>query len=268
VKRLLSVVGFAVMLGGAGPHAQTAPPNNAGVSFGHVHLLVKDLAANRKFWTTIGAVPGTALGTNEVMKIPNMLVLYRAAAANGGSAGSIVNHIGLKVPNTQDALARWKTAGLRTEPGSRPQQMYVFTPDDVRVEVLEDQTLKVPVAGDHIHFFVPEAQIAEVQAWYVKMFGATAGKRNNTIDVANLPGDVALSFGKSADGTAGARTQGRSLDHIGFEIVNLEAFCRKLEQAGVKFDRPYQKSPTGLLVANITDPWGTYIELSEGLNKP
>ena len=137
----------------------------------------------------------------------------------------------------------------------------------MRVEVLEDPTLKVPLAGDHIHFFVPEAKIAEIQSWYAKMFGAATGKRNNTIDVADLPGDVALSFGRSAGGAAGMPTQGRSLDHIGFEVVNLEAFCQKLEQAGITFDRAYQKSPTGLLVANITDPWGTYIELSEGLNK-
>ena len=34
---------------------------------------------------------------------------------------------------------------------------------------------------------------------------------------------------------------------------------------GVKFDRPYSKLPSGLGVAFITDPWGTYIELNEGL---
>ena len=32
-----------------------------------------------------------------------------------------------------------------------------------------------------------------------------------------------------------APTKGRSLDHIGFEVKNLEAFCKKLEAAGVTF---------------------------------
>ena len=43
------------------------------------------------------------------------------------------------------------------------------------------------------------------------------------------------------------------------------AFCAKLAASGVKFDVPYRKSPTGLGVAFFTDPWGTYVELTEGL---
>jgi hypothetical protein len=64
-----------------------------------------------------------------------------------------------------------------------------------------------------------------------------------------------------------AATKGRALDHIGFEVKNLEQFCKDLEAQGVKFDRPYQRVATspGLAVAFFTDPWGTYIELTENL---
>jgi extradiol dioxygenase family protein len=55
------------------------------------------------------------------------------------------------------------------------------------------------------------------------------------------------------------------LDHIGFEVKDLQAFCRKLETAGVKFDAPYSKDPSGFARAMLTDPWGTSIELTEGL---
>jgi catechol 2,3-dioxygenase-like lactoylglutathione lyase family enzyme len=55
------------------------------------------------------------------------------------------------------------------------------------------------------------------------------------------------------------------LDHIGFEVTNLEAFCKALEAKGVRFDRPYGKLPSGFGLAFLTDPWGTYIELTEGL---
>jgi len=45
------------------------------------------------------------------------------------------------------------------------------------------------------------------------------------------------------------------MDHIGFEVRNLEAYCKKLEAAGVKFDRGYTKLPAlGLDVAFFTDP--------------
>jgi extradiol dioxygenase family protein len=58
------------------------------------------------------------------------------------------------------------------------------------------------------------------------------------------------------------------LDHIGFEVQDLEAFTKKLEAAGVKFDVSYRKIPAlGLSLAFLTDPWGTYIELTEGLDK-
>jgi hypothetical protein len=51
-------------------------------------------------------------------------------------------------------------------------------------------------------------------------------------------------------------------------VRNLEAFTKKLEAAGVKFDVPYRTIPSlGLSLAFLTDPWGTYIELTEGLNK-
>ena len=48
----------------------------------------------------------------------------------------------------------------------------------------------------------------------------------------------------------------------------LEAFCKKLEASGVKFEIPYRKVPSlGLSIAFLTDPWGTRIELTEGLGK-
>jgi hypothetical protein len=63
-------------------------------------------------------------------------------------------------------------------------------------------------------------------------------------------------------------TKGRTLDHIGFEVRNLEAFCKSLEASGVKLDSPYRKIPNlGIAVAFLTDPQGVYIELSEGLDK-
>ena len=60
-------------------------------------------------------------------------------------------------------------------------------------------------------------------------------------------------------------TRGRRLDHIGFEIEGLDAFCKALEAQGVEFDRPYSTLPSGFGLAFLTDPWGTYIELTEGL---
>ena len=61
-------------------------------------------------------------------------------------------------------------------------------------------------------------------------------------------------------------TTGRAIDHIGFEVKNLEAFTKKLEAQGIKLDRPYTKVPQlGIAIAFMKDPWGTNIEMTEGL---
>jgi hypothetical protein len=92
------------------------------------------------------------------------------------------------------------------------------------------------------------------------MFGGVGGKRSN-YDAVDLPG-INLNF--SGDRMS-APMKGRTLEHVGFEITGLEAFYKRLQAMGVKFDAPYRKDPDGVATATLTDPWGTFIELTEGL---
>ena len=64
-------------------------------------------------------------------------------------------------------------------------------------------------------------------------------------------------------------TAGRVYDHVGFEVKNLEEFCRKLDAKGIKLTAPYARVPgmNNMAHAFITDPWGVSIELTEGLEK-
>jgi catechol 2,3-dioxygenase-like lactoylglutathione lyase family enzyme len=65
-----------------------------------------------------------------------------------------------------------------------------------------------------------------------------------------------------------AGSKGRVLDHIGFEVKDLKAFTERLAADGQKLDVPLTDATArmGLKIAFITDPNGTYIELTEGLN--
>ena len=107
--------------------------------------------------------------------------------------------------------------------------------------------------------------VEETRGWYAKMFGGVPGKRG-TSETATIPG-VELAFAAlPANAGTLAGTKGRALDHIGFEVRDLEAFTHKLEAKGIKFDMPYRKvEKLGIAIAFFTDPWGTYIELTEGL---
>lgn len=230
---------------------------------GHLHLNAKDPDAQRKFWIDFMGGGSARLGNLEIYRFPDVLVMVRKADVAGGSEGSTVNHLGFKVRDLDDYVRRARGAGVRIaseNPSTR--QAFVMAPEDVKVELTEDKALSVPIAHHHVHFF--NASDLDAKAWYVKTFAAKPGRRGR-FEAADLPG-VNLSFSKSETPVVG--TKGRGVDHIGFEINDLEAFCKKIEGTGVKFDVPYRKVPAlGIAIAFFTDPWGTYIELTEGLNK-
>ena len=259
-RHVACALGILVLCSAPGAEAQLVDPGTVGVAMGHLHLTVPDLEAGRRFWHAFG---GTSVmnGRLELIQVPGTFVLLREADPTGGSAGSTVNHIGFQVRDIAAATARWQAAGLNVEVGGRPDQAFLAAPGPVRVEILEDRSLAVPLRMHHIHFFT--AAPAEVQAWYAEHFGAAPGKRGNFAS-AGLPG-VDLLF-SPFEGTS-APTRGRGLDHIGFEVRDLEQFCRQLEAAGLTFDRPYGLFPgfDKLAIAFLTDPWGTYIELTENL---
>jgi catechol 2,3-dioxygenase-like lactoylglutathione lyase family enzyme len=180
---------------------------------------------------------------------------------NGGTPGSVVNHVGFMVDNVQKRVAEWKAKGVTVLPGAnnRQDQAYVVTPDGVRIEILEDKTQTVPIRNEHIHFALTEAEIPKAQAWYVKTFGGKAATRNGQ-PVVDLPG-VELRFAK-VDAKQGP-TRGRVLDHIGFDVKDHAAFVKKIEAEGIKLDDMPRKVPNGSTIVYITDPWGTRIEIIE-----
>jgi len=242
--------------------AQLAAPNPAGVSMGHLHIRTPDVAAHRKLWIdALGGAPGK-FASMETAKFPGMVVLYEKGGPSTGTVGSVVNHVGFHVKDLKATLAKVRASGIRVETESATGA-FIIGPDEVRIELLENTALAAPVAFHHVHFF--DTATLATQAWYAKLFDAKPGRRAN-FDAADLPG-VNLTFTESPTG-ATAGTKGRTLDHIGFEVRGLEAFVKKLEAQGVKFDQTYTNIPDlGVAIAYLTDPFGTYVELTEGLNK-
>jgi catechol 2,3-dioxygenase-like lactoylglutathione lyase family enzyme len=141
---------------------------------------------------------------------------------------------------------------------------YAVGPDGIKVELLEMRAQEQPIVSHHIHFFGPDA--AAVRAWYMDVFGAVERPGNiNGIIGADLPG-LGLNFSTASSPAAG--TAGRVLDHIGFEVENLKDFTARLEARGITLNVAYREvEALGLAIAFVTDPWGTSIELTEGLDK-
>jgi catechol 2,3-dioxygenase-like lactoylglutathione lyase family enzyme len=267
MKRSVFALALAASLAAGAAWAQPYTPNERGVTMGHWHLNSADVEANKKIFAAMGGNAVKA-GDFEVVRFPGVVVMLHlrapAAPSTGGTDGTVVNHVGFIVQNVQEQVAKWKAAGVPVQPGNnnRLDQAWVITPDGLRVEILENKNQSVPIRHEHVHFFLPESALAESQAWYAKIFGAKPGLRNEA-PVADLPG-TQLRFAKSATPTI--TTKGRVLDHIGFDVKDLQAFIKTLEANGIKLDRPYTKTDNGGALAFITDPWGTYIELNERPN--
>jgi catechol 2,3-dioxygenase-like lactoylglutathione lyase family enzyme len=216
-----------------------------------------------------------------LIEFPNVVVILSAGEPQGGTEGAVLNHVAFRV----ESLAALEARGFEMHYNDAyPGIASVYTPEGERIELFDDREatnigfeaadgasveqsgrhnapLSAPVVTHHIHFYVPESEVTAARDWYVRNFGAVPGKRWR-YDAADLPG-MNLNFSSTVESLA--PTRGRMLDHIGFEVVDLEAFCRALEARGVVFDRPYTRLPSGLALAFLTDPWGVYIELTEGL---
>ena len=265
--------------------AQLIAAKDGPVVNGHHHLNVANVDAAKRFWVDAlgGVVTRFGKENREIIKFPNALILMREQKPTGGSKGSTVDHIAFSVSSLRPVVDRIKKGGFRMitaaeAPPNVPVKddigvvdggpvsgiAYALSPDDVKVELVEMKAQSQPITSHHIHFFGAQK---EMHAWYMKTFGAAeAASANPAAFVsASLPGR-GLTFSPAK--TPGAGTQGRAVDHIGFEVKNLEAFTKKLEAQGVKLAVPYRQVPAlGIAIAFITDPWGTYIELTEGLDK-
>jgi catechol 2,3-dioxygenase-like lactoylglutathione lyase family enzyme len=244
---------------------------------GH-HLNVTSIAEHKRFW--IDALGGTpsGLGNADQIRLSNVLILLREQKPTGGTKGTTVNHIAFQVPGVRTVVEKLRAAGypiVTKDETTNPEKdgvafvanqndyiAFVMAPDDTKVELVENRQMSAPISFHHVHYFTPD--VNAMRDWYVRTFGARPGKRGS-FETADLAG-VNLTFALSSDRVIG--TKGRVLDHIGFDVHDLESFCRKLESTGVRFDRPYTKlADRNMATAFIEDPWGTYIELTEGLDK-
>jgi hypothetical protein len=303
MKNLISILSFVVLLPSPRSQAQLYARNEAGVTVGAVHTIVRDAEATRKFWALFGGVPLKIEGI-EVMKLPGLFIFMHPGEPSGPSRGAIVDHIGVNSPDPYDLIKRLVAAGVKTDsvnpetmrdpswtPSHRQQSWtHVYSPDGLRVEIETNPCAFVP-AGSRIsredpcpeliigsaqhgdpaapigagllHFDLKDkAEVDGFHAFYAKYFGAKMVQSAGTHF--EIPG-AKLIVEISPEGPR-ASNKGRALDSIGFEVKNLEEFCKKLEAAGVKFDQPYSKTRyQSFAHAAFTDPWGTPVQLTEGL---
>jgi catechol 2,3-dioxygenase-like lactoylglutathione lyase family enzyme len=288
---VLSLCAFALATApGSRISAQLLSNPDAPVRIGHYHLNVTSVDAHKKFW--VDTLGGTAMKFQglDVVKFPDALLFLRVQKPTGPTRGTAFDHIGFAVPNVPATAMKLAAAGYQETTGREPAPgtpppaasgtsavygrfAYFIGPDGAKIELVTAAAPNAPpIVAHHIHFI--NKQYVEMQQWYMKAFDATlrAGQTEFFIG-ADLP-EVGYSLNffrwEGDQSITHVPTAGRVVDHIGFEVKNLEAFCKALETKGIKLERPYtKKTPAmnGIATAMIIDPWGVSIELTEGLDK-
>jgi catechol 2,3-dioxygenase-like lactoylglutathione lyase family enzyme len=258
---------------------------DAPVVVGHYHLNVTSVEEHKKFWVdTLGGTPmkfGTA-GV-DLIRFPGVFLFLRKQPPTGPTHGTTLDHIGFAVPDvpkmTTKVVANGYGLTVGREPGpgdtaSPPTAgnygkfSYIVGPDGVKVElVTNDAKDAPPIMHHHVHFV--NTEFVQMQQWYMKALDATLRPGQTDFFIgADLPGvGYMLNFFSWLPAQALVGTTGRAIDHIGFEVRGLPEFLQRLDAKGIKLREPYRRVPElgNVGVAALTDPWGTSIELTEGL---
>ena len=256
----------------------------APVIVGHYHLNVTSIPEHRRFWVDTLGGKAVKIGSVEAIEFPDIYLLLHEQAPTGPTRGTTFDHIGFAVPDvpalTTKVVANGYALTVGREPapgetaspptaGNYGRFSYLVGPDGVKVELVTNMAADAPpITHHHVHFV--NRPFVEMQQWYMKAFNATLREGQTDFFIgADLPGvGYMLNFFSwlPAEGVVG--TAGRAVDHVGFEVRNLSAFCAELQAKGIALATPLRRDEAlGVSVATIVDPWGTVIELTEGLRR-
>lgn len=259
--------------------------DEAPVIVGHYHLNVTSVEAHKRFWVDTLGGRAFELGPEgvDVIEFPDVFLILHEQTPTGPTRGTTFDHIGFAVPDVPAMTEKVVAAGFGLTVGREPAPgetaspptagnygrfSYLVGPDGVKVELVTNEAEDAPpIVHHHVHFV--NREFVAMQQWYMKAFDATLRPGQTDFFIgADLPGvGYMLNFFSWLPDEDLVGTAGRAVDHIGFEVRDLEAFCERLEAKGIALTTPYHRDPTlgGIGVATITDPWGTVIELTEGL---
>jgi catechol 2,3-dioxygenase-like lactoylglutathione lyase family enzyme len=281
--RLLGAASALALLS-AQPLSAELSNQAAPVIVAHYHLNVTSVAEHERFWVDTLGGKAVKIGTVDAIEFPDVYLLLHVQPPSGPTRGTTFDHIGFAVPDvpalTTKVVANGYglTVGREPAPGETASPptagnygrfSYLVGPDGVKVELVTNMDAGAPpIKHHHVHFV--NREFVAMQQWYMKVFNATLREGQTDFFIgADLPGvGYMLNFFSwlPAEGLVG--TAGRAVDHVGFEVRGLEAFCGELAKKGVALTTPYHRDESlGLAVATLTDPWGTVVELTEGLRK-
>src|SRR5687768_12387715 len=267
-------VAASLAAGLAAPAAAELSNQAAPIIVGHYHLNVTSVAEHRRFWVDTLGGKAVKVGSVDAVEFPDVYLFLHEARPTGGTRGTTFDHIGFAVPDvpamTTKVVANGYALTVGREPapgetaspptaGNYGRFSYLVGPDGVKVELVTNMAAGAPpITHHHVHFV--NREFVEMQQWYMKAFNATLRDGQTDFFIgADLPGvGYMLNFFSWLPAENLGGTAGRAVDHVGFEVRGLRAFCAELVAKGIALATPYRRdAELGVAVATLRDPWGT-----------
>ena len=171
-------------------------------------------------------------------------IVFGAASTLGGSAGTGVDHIGFSFPDLEARMSELEAVGVggagvrlqRFEDGSTFRDIpglfkvaFIFDPWGTRIELAEDPDY---LGFHHIH--LSSADPAATLAWYQDVLGGVPAILKGQFN-GLLFDDVWLLVSQHEDGVP-APTAGRTLDHLGFVVTDMDEAAADMRERQVVFE--------------------------------
>jgi predicted enzyme related to lactoylglutathione lyase len=232
----------------------------------HMHLTATSAEAGAKWYAEHFGDIKKARG-NMTSIGSTAFIFFEKEAGFPGSRGSAVDHIGFSVPDIEAKIKELKEASVKVVSGVQPvldfKIAHVEDPWGTYIQLIEDPDR---LGFHHIHLHSPDAD-ATIK-WYQKMFGGEIKDSFKGIDTLKT-----ISYGKDGlmlmieqNSEAKEPTRNRSIDHLGWSFMDLDAAAERLKSNGVNFTMdptPYHT----VRIAFLDGPEGVNIELVEPPSK-
>ena len=216
-------------------------------------------------------------GREDAVNCGNTEIEFFLAQTVGGSQGTGVDHFGFSVPDLDAKMAELESVGVRGsgvrlvrfEDGSLVRDIpglfkiaFITDPWGTKIELVQDEDL---LGFHHIH--LNSVDPAAALDWYSQVLGGEPASLKGMLDGV-LFDDIWLLATEYTDGRPGI-TQGRTIDHIGFEVADLDETAVQMNRLSVEFrqepmvpdnarssaKQAFILGPDGVMIAIVESGW-------------
>ncbi len=207
-------------------------------TFTHVHLRVSDTDGAAQWYQSLFGGEMRPGGMASARYDNGFIGTMLDESGPAPSSGSVIDHFGFSVDDVAAKVEQAKSMGavVRSEPSdgfTAPTVAVIEDPWGTRVQLIDDPDY----AGiHHVHLFTEDVEA--LRDWFLEVFGGeyeVAG--DGGVHSVRYDG-IWVNISQSEGSTAPSR--GRSLDHFGFSVEDMDAFVETISATGYE---PYEIRP-------------------------